>query len=182
MGVVPFCNPLAKALEPKGPPPVNANAWAVGTTVRVPITLVTADYDLLACASEETFESPDQDKFGPVHCEYKNERERWPVSATFPVDDSRANTIQPYSAYPNNDLVLVEGLWAEPAVANRLHVEPPEGMEPTKLARFTAECDLTFIGQLKNFKLRWRPNEKWGDKEVAFVARPSNCAITGIEL
>ena len=182
MGFVPFCNPVAQALAPKGPPDVNVAGWAVGNTVRVPITLVTADYNLLACASEQTFDSPDQDTFGPVHCEYKDEQEKWVSAPTAPVEDSHANTIQPYSAYPNNDLVMVEGLWAEPAVADRLHIEPPEGIDPKKLARFTAECDLTFIGQLRNFKLRWRPNEKWGPKDVAFVARPSNCEITGIEL
>src|SRR5512145_1128808 len=112
MGFVPWWTALAQALEPKGPPDVNPNAWAVGQTVRVPITLVTADYGFLACASDQTFQAPDQDVFGPVRCEYKSNGERWPVEPTAPVEDSRANVIQPYSAYPNNDLVLVEGLWA----------------------------------------------------------------------
>lgn len=182
MGFVPYWSALGAALAPKGPPDVNPNAWTVGSTMRVPITLVTADYSLLACASEQTFEAPDQDVFGPVRCEFKDERERWPELPTAPVEDSRANTIQPYSAYPNNDLVMVEGLWAEPAVADRLHAEPPDGIDPKKLARFTAECDLTFIGQLENFKLRWRPQDGWNVKDRAFVARPSNCEITGIEL
>jgi hypothetical protein len=135
----------------------------------VRITLITADYNLLACAAEQSVAGK--------HCAYKTETEAWPRDPSEPIDDNKKNIIQPYRTWPDNKLVLVAGLWADPAVAMRLHREPPDGVAAKKLARFVVECRSKFIGRLDDPKLRWQPGQAWIREGAAFVAEPESCSI-----
>jgi hypothetical protein len=165
---------LGNLIEPKDPTVPKPNTWKVGGKATVAITLVTADYGKLACASESVFDGK--------HCAHKSESERFPRDLGAPLDDNKANIIQPYRTWLDNQLVLVAGLWAQPVLALRLHREPSAGIDEEKLARFVVECQVTFIGQLaKDAKLQWNPGQWVVPDMNAIVARPDTCKIIEAE-
>lgn len=167
LGYVPF-SPINEKLKPPEPVPENTQAWSQGGKARIGITLITADYDRLACAHEQ--------KVGEGHCGYTSESEPWPSESGEPLDDNKAKVIQPYRTFPNNQLILVQGLWAEPALATRLH-EEPSTLPEKKQSRFVVECDATFVGQLHNPKLKWQAKQGWGSERSAWVATVANCQL-----
>lgn len=167
---IPMFRWLGDAIEPKGPEPTAVDTWATGVTSTVRITLVTADQNLLACASEQSFDG--------VHCQYKTTSEQWPRDPNAPADDNKLNIIQPYRTWFDNKLVFVAGLWAQPEVAFRVHQEPSHGILPDKLARFAVECRLKFIGRLGQVKLRWSPQHSWSDPDgPPWVGRAEFCKL-----
>jgi hypothetical protein len=171
--LVPRSN-LGALFEPKDPTVPKPNTWKVGGKATIAITLVTADYNKLACASESVFDG--------YHCAFKTESEMFPREPGAPLDDNKAMIIQPYRTWLDNQLVLVAGLWAQPALALRLHREPAQGIDEEKLARFVVECDVTFIGALANgSKLSWNRGQWIAPDMNAIVARPDSCKITEAE-
>jgi hypothetical protein len=172
LAIIPAIDRLSIALEPKGPPSPNPANWQPGKVEKVSLTLVTADYNGLTCAAPTAF--------GDVHCAYKSDNEVWPREPNAPLDDNKANIIQPYRTWIDNKLILVAGVWASPELAMRLHREPPQGMQPEKLARFVTECDMKFVGHLDKPKLRWGPGQSWNadpDVPQVAVAVASSCRI-----
>lgn len=163
---------LGQQLEPKEPPASKVSEWKVGGKSTLRITLVTADYAGLACASDK--------EFAGKHCANKTESEPWPRDPNAPLDDNKANVIQPYRTWNDNRLVMVAGLWAMPALATRLHIEPPGNLLPEKLARFVTECEAHFVGEMDQPKLKWGPSSGWnadpGQKLVP-VAVPDSCRL-----
>jgi hypothetical protein len=163
---------LGGQLEPKEPPKSEVSQWKVGGKSTLRITLVTADYAGLACAADKEFEGK--------HCGHKSETESWPRDPNAPLDDNKANIIQPYRTWNDNRLVMVAGLWATPALATRLHIEPPGNLLPEKLARFVTECQVRFVGELEKPKLKWGPSSSWNaDPNTAkvMVAVPESCKL-----
>jgi hypothetical protein len=153
--------PLSKIggwFEPRGPEPTNMESWSVGSVQTVRITLVTADVNLLACASEQSFDG--------IHCAFKTPNDPWPRDPTKPHDDNKLDIIQPYRTWFDNKLVFVAGLWAQPEVAFRVHQEPSHGIQADKLARFAVECRVRFLGRFDNVKLRWNPTQSWTDPDA----------------
>ena len=168
----PHWSALGQALEPKEPPTSKIDEWNVGGHTTLRITLVTADYAGLACASDKEFEGK--------HCANKNETESWPHDPNAPLDDNKANVIQPYRTWNDNRLVLVAGLWATPALATRLHIEPPGNLLPEKLARFVTECKVHFAGEMDRPKLKWGTSSGWGadpNTPIVKVAVPDSCQL-----
>ena len=165
-------SPIGAQLEPKDPPRTDTSSWKVGGKGTLRITLVTADYATLACASDKEFEGK--------HCGNKSENELWPRDPNAPLDDNKANVIQPYRTWNDNRLVLVAGLWATPALATRLHIEPPGNLLPEKLARFVTECQVRFVGEIEKPKLRWGAGSSWAadsNTNNVMVAVPESCKL-----
>lgn len=168
--LIPMMRWLGEAIEPEGPQPTPVETFATGSTALVRITLVTADYNLLACASSQSFDG--------AHCQYKTTTEQWPRDPNAPVDDNKLNVIQPYRTWFDNKLVFVTGLWAQPDVAFRMHEEPSHGFPADKLARFAVECKLRFIGRFGDVKLRWSPQHSWADPDgPPWVGRAEYCKL-----
>ncbi len=167
---VPYWEQLDSVVKPPGPRKVHVESWKVGGRERIPITVITSDYNNLACGAADIIDG--------AHCAMDNNLKAWPQDPSAPLDDNKAHIIQPYSTYPDNHLILVEGLWAQPVVATRLHSEPPVNKPDSQLIRFTVTCDLQFIGRMSGFAVRWRPSDGWARPNTpAFVVRPSNCVI-----
>ena len=165
-------SPIGATLEPKEPPRSQTQEWKVGGKSTLRITLVTADYSGLACAFDKEFEGK--------HCANKSENEAWPRDPNAPLDDNKANVIQPYRTWNDNRLVLVAGLWATPAMATRLHIEPPGNLLPEKLARFVTECKVHFVGEMEKPKLKWGPSSTWNadpNTPMVPVAVPDSCQL-----
>jgi hypothetical protein len=160
--------PLNKWLQPPEPIPEKQQDWYTGRSVRLGVTLITADYGRLACAHDGQVEG--------AHCAYKADKKPWPRDRQEPLDENKANIIQPYRTFPNNQLIFIQGLWAEPTVATRLH-EEPSTLPEKKMSRFVVECDMTFVGELKNPKMQWQKGQSWVSEKSAKVARPRNCSL-----
>lgn len=163
---------IGEIMEPAEPEATHVDQFAVGAKQTLRITLVTADYNLLGCASEQSFEG--------VHCAHKSATEIWPRTPNDPPEDSnnKLNIVQPYRTWYDNKLVFVAGLWSRPAVAFRLHQEPQGSILPEKLARFAVECQVTFVGKFDAVKLRWNPTQNWADPDApAWVAKADTCKL-----
>jgi hypothetical protein len=144
--------------------------WQTGKKSRVKLSLVSVDSERLYCASET--------EFGKLHCTYRNTKERYPNDVTVGLqDDNKRNLIQPYRTWPDNKLILVSGLWADPATATRVHREPYMGVAVEKLARFVVDCEVKFVGELKNFSTKWGPGQSWVDEKSAMVADVQSCTL-----
>jgi hypothetical protein len=170
--ILPMSN-VGAWFEPKDPTIPKPNTWTVGSKATIAITLITADYNKLFCASDK--------EFSGYHCGFKSENEPWPREPMKPLDDNKASVIQPYRTWLDNQLVLVAGLWSQPAVATRLHREPAGGVEEDKLARFVVECQVTFIGKMDGVKLRWGPGQ-WTNPDMnPMLAKPESCKLVEAE-
>jgi hypothetical protein len=162
-------SPVGNWFEPSDPPGTDTNAWQTGQKSKLILTLVTADAPALTCASPQAFEGK--------HCAFKTESEPWPREPGAPVDDNKANTIQPYRTWLDNKLILVSGVWAQPSLAMRVHNEPVGNLAPDKLARFTAECQVHFAGKMDKPALRWQPGQSWGNEQPTMVAVADECHV-----
>ncbi len=166
---------VGRLLEPK-PEFSETQKWTPGSTTHVGLTLITADSNLLSCVQETAVDG--------AHCAYKSETEVWPRDPSAPLDDNGKDTIQPFRTAADNKLVLVAGLWADPAVAMRLHREPWQGIPTKKLARFVVDCQMKFIGSFPEASLRWQAGAKWQATPPADkldgkipIARPVSCTV-----
>ncbi|MCC6901054.1 MAG: hypothetical protein IT377_18895 [Polyangiaceae bacterium] len=168
MIVFPF-SPLANWLSPPEKDSTDTSTWQVGNTGKAKVTLVTADYELLGCSHPDTFDG--------ARCSHKADSEAHAKDPAAPLDDNGTNLIQPYRTWPDNKLVLIAGLWAEPNMALRLHREPSAGVDQKKLSRFVADCELKFVGRVENVKVRWSPGQAWVPEGAAMIARPVRCSL-----
>ncbi len=168
MALIPFLG-LGKMLEPEQDAPTDTSAWEVGKTARVHVTLITADYNKLSCYSDQVFQGN--------HCQFETETQGFRRDPGAPLDDNKKDIIQPYRTHGSNKLIFIAGLWADPALATRLHFEPPRGVSESKLARFVADCEVEFIGKMKNPGIRWSPSGKWIHEGDPLVAIPKHCNI-----
>ena len=168
MVVIPM-SALGNYFEPAEPPGTNTATWRVGAKDTIRLTLVTADAASLTCASAQSFEGK--------HCAFKSENEPWPREANAPLDDNKANIIQPYRTWKDNTLILVSGVWASPSLAMRVHSEPPGNLAPDKLARFVAECKVHFAGEMDKPMMRWQPGQSWGSDKATMVAVADSCQV-----
>jgi hypothetical protein len=143
--------------------------WVNGKVVDLDLTLITKDADRLSCADDRDLEG--------AHCDFMKNKQRRKTDPTRPMDDNRVDVIQPYRTAVGNNLVLVAGLWATPALAMRRHLEPPRGMQDKDLRRFIARCKLKFVGVLEATELRWDYNQQWYPEAKAPVARAEWCDV-----
>jgi len=160
---------LGNLFEPAEPPPTDTGSWQTGAKATIRLTVVTADANALTCASTQEFEGR--------HCAMKSETEVWPRDPAAPVDDNKANIIQPYRTWLDNKLIMVSGVWSHPSVAYRLHQEPPGNVQFDKLARFVIECQAHFPGQMEKPVLRWQPGQSWGTEQPTMVAVTDSCKV-----
>lgn len=175
MSFVPYCEPLRRVLDKQGPAALNPATWKVGTTHRLRITIVTADYEMLDCAYPT--------EIAGKRCSYKTTTEAWPRRPGEPIDNNKLNIIQPYRTWPDNLLLAVSSLWTHPDVAMRLHNEPPAKIPKEKLGRFVAECQVKFIGSMERPQLRWFNTQAWGQEpNTVMVGDATSCKIVPDDL
>ncbi|MEI9954646.1 MAG: hypothetical protein WDO74_38175 [Pseudomonadota bacterium] len=160
---------LGNLFEPAEPPPTDVASWQTGAKATIRLTVVTADAASLTCASTQEFEGK--------HCAMKSETEVWPRDPRAPIDDNKANIIQPYRTWLDNKLIMVSGVWSHPSVAYRLHQEPPGNLPTDKLARFVVECQAHFVGSMEKPVLRWQPGQSWGTETATMVAVTDSCKV-----
>jgi hypothetical protein len=168
MIIFPF-SPIANWIKPPEKDQTDTTNWQIGKVGEGKVTLITADYNQLGCDSDKSFDG--------AHCGNKTDTQAWPKDPSEPIDDNNASLIQPYRTWPDNKLILIAGLWAEPNMALRLHREPSAGVDQKRLARFVADCKLKFIGRMDSVKVRWSPGQGWQQEGATMVARPVSCSL-----
>lgn len=169
-------SPLSMLISRKPPAATQAKDWKVGEEATVHLTVITADYNKLACAHP--------DPVGDYHCANLDEKKPWPREADAPLDDNKKQVIQPYRT-TDGSLLMIAGLWAQPVVATRLHREPPHAVPEKKLARFVVECRVKILAEWQEPLVRWAPGQSWsrqgnaaeGKARTAPVAQPLTCRI-----
>jgi hypothetical protein len=152
MVVVPV-SPLSALMTKKSPTTAQRSNWKIGNTEELHLTVVTADYKKLGCVDARVTEHGD-------HCEYRSDRELFPRKEGDAVDDNKLHTLQPYRT-TDGQLLYTAGFWAQPEIATRLHNEPPQGVAETKLARFIVSCQVKFVAEWDNPRLRWAATDKF---------------------
>lgn len=143
--------------------------WRGGVETNVRVTVITADATRLSCAHEGEVDR--------AHCAYGADHIIWPHGPDEPADDNGPNLIQPYRTSPDNNLILLVGLWAQPEVATRLHREPPNGVVAKRLQRFDVTCRVKFVSQWDKVDLRWETTGTWQTEKGAWVARAQSCTV-----
>jgi hypothetical protein len=133
-----------------------------GSTIQAAITLVTADRDDLACASDKAV--------GRYRCEFRAPGTPWP-DAPAPVD-----RLAGYYTVEQK-LYVIPGLFEQPALAKRYADEEPRHVPRDQRPRFVATCQLKLVDHLKDFQTRWVKNGEWGHQDEAWVGIPSDCHI-----
>lgn len=167
MSVIPVSG-LGQYITKTTPETAARASWRVGQTASIHLTVVTSDYVHLACAMKN--------RAGDDHCEFKNEREKFPSTQPSPVDDNKLHILQPYRTTDRN-LILAAGLWAQPQVAQRLHDEPPLPSKEASLARFVIACEVKFVEEWKDTMVRWKQRERWTNQGTAMVTEVQSCEI-----
>jgi len=138
-------------------------ALAEGQDVDVAITLVSTDAKALACSSSEEIKGR--------HCEYQSRTERWnkPSSTGKPAT---ADTLAPYKT-TDDILLLVPGLFSEPALVERLAIDPPTfGQEHI---RFVANCKLHVESKVKEVDVRWATQGQWYPQRDVPIGAVTGC-------
>jgi hypothetical protein len=143
--------------------------WREDSTTDVRVTLITADSTRLSCANALVADG--------AHCEFGADHNPWGRGPNDPADDNRPNVIQPYRTSPDNALILIAGLWAQPEVAMRLHREPPAAIPVKRLQRFDVTCKVKFLKRLDTVDLRWDVGATWQTERGAWVARAQSCTV-----
>jgi hypothetical protein len=133
-----------------------------GSTIEATVSLVTTDRDDLACASGETF--------GPYRCGFRAPGSPWPTPP------ARAALLAAYYTV-NQQLLVVPGLFEQPAVAARYAAEQPRGLPRDLRPRFIATCRFELLGELRHFQTRWLRTGGWNDQHEGWVAVPSDCRV-----
>jgi len=144
------------------PSAVPAPAFEPGGIVDVPVTLVTADRNELACALPDSIQQYACAWSGP-----DSKREPLP---------SPERVLAPYLT-TSGQLFLIAGLFEQPAVAQRYDRENPSGRKREELRRFTASCKLRLLGEV-DARVQFSPGSPWGELQKVWATAPTQCTIS----
>ena len=132
-----------------------------GAQIVAPITLVTADRHDLSCAMAGELQG--------YQCAYESPEQ--PTARRHSPDSELA----PYMT-TSGKLLLIAGLFEQPAVRERYRGEPPQGRKRDTLRRFTAECKLRLLGEVEA-GTRWVSGGGWEPPTRAWAGVPSDCHV-----
>ncbi len=141
--------------DPEAPAPVAS----VGATFEGDITLVTADRNDLDCSARAGV--------GAYQCAFSDDRTARTVE--------ERSKLRPFMTIDRR-LLLIPGLFFEPAIEGRYKTEPPNKPR-TQLKRFSAKCEIKVVGLLDDVKARWAPDGEWEASGKVPVATVSGCQI-----
>jgi len=142
-------------------------SYSIGQELQVAITLVTPDAVGISCASQEEVDGR--------HCAFESREAKWskPLSKELPPNE---RILVPYKT-TDDVMFLVPGLFEQPALVERLKVDPPVlGIEHE---RFNAHCKMKIVGKMGKLDVRWSPNGKWWPATNVFVGTVSDCTLSG---
>ena len=132
-----------------------------GATIEVEITLITADAFDLICALDR--------EVSGHHCAHVRPGERWSGGGNEVL-------LKPYSTH-GGDLLLIPGLFSEPAVRARFAEELPAGKKRDQLRRFSARCKMTLVERVEGVHARNPRTPTWQEPRAGWMGRVSSCLV-----
>jgi len=152
---------------PRRKPPVRN--YSIGQELDVAITLVSTDVVAISCASQEEVDGR--------HCAFESSKPETKWSKAVSVERSPKDEILvPYKT-TDDVMFLIPGLFEQPALVERLKVDPPIfGIEHV---RFNAHCKMKLVGKVGSLEVRWAPNGRWHPATNVFVGTVSDCRLSG---
>jgi hypothetical protein len=132
---------------------------AVGNIVEAAITLVTSDRADVDCAMKDSVDG--------YHCGFLDQ------DKPFQVEEK--NKLQPFFTVERR-LLLIPGLFLDPAVEMRFKSEPPTKPRE-QLARFVARCQVRIQKAVTDVRVRWLASANFGEPGPAEVATLVDCKI-----
>lgn len=144
-----------------------AVTYTAGQNADVAITLVSTDARALACAGTE--------EVNGRHCEYETQTQRWTKPPSDPAKPATQTVLAPYKT-SDDVMLLIPGLFSEPALQQRLSIDPPNfGQEHS---RFLAHCKMHIEAKMAKFDVRWQTSGPWYPSTDVWTATVSGCTIS----
>jgi len=134
-----------------------------GDGVSLRITLITSDRHDLACALD--------DAVAGLRCAYRSDG-----TAVEPVP-AADQLLAPYMT-PDRRLLLVPGLFEQPAITARYDQEKPIGRPRQRLKRFVATCQMQLLTKVPQAKVRFGKRGNWDQVADTWIAKPTNCSVS----
>jgi hypothetical protein len=156
--------------DPNPPPTRPQPEMVKGALIDAPVTLVTSDRNDLACM----WPNKGTDE-GGYHCEFISQEKPWADGAAEKTD--RKKVLSPYKTI-DDVLILIPGLFEEPAVLERYQDELPGKAPKDKLARFTAQCKVKLLTEVEGVMVRWNPKGPWQGPHKVWIGEASNCQVS----
>jgi hypothetical protein len=135
-----------------------------GTVVRARITLNNTDRTGLSCAVDTSISG--------YRCEFAQPGQRWPP----PVQPAEAERLAPYLT-TRRALLLVPGLFENPAVARRYQEERERVQGRESRRRFEADCEFELVEKLDRVAVRLGPRAQWETESRVWLAVPRQCQV-----
>ena len=139
------------------------HTYSRGEHVPVKLTLITADRGDLDCALDGAIEG--------LSCAFRGD-----ATAVSPPPLPQ-QLLAPYMT-PDRRLLLVPGLFEQPALQARYDREKPVGRPKHRLKRFIATCQVELVAKVPKLRVRFGKRSKWGDAADAWVAKPESCTVS----
>jgi hypothetical protein len=146
--------------------PAAVRTLSEGQDVDVAITLVSTDAKTLFCAHPEEIKGR--------HCEFATRTERWSKPSTTGRPPA-ADQLAPYKT-TDDILLLVPGLFLDPALRDRLAIDPPNLNQ--EHIRFVANCKMHVDGKMDEIDVRWSTNGPWLTQKDAWYGPVSGCWLS----
>jgi len=137
-------------------------AFTKTDVVEVQITLITADRGDLDCGLDQSIQG--------LSCGFRSDG-----AAVTPPPALEAR-LAPYMT-PDRRLLLVPGLFEQPALSERYDRERPTSRPKHRLKRFIAKCQMELLTKVPKVKVRFGKRNPWGDAGDAWVAKPRSCSV-----
>jgi hypothetical protein len=123
--------------------------------------LITADKPDLSCALELAV--------GEHRCRYQTPPRPFPAAAS-------ASPLQPFVTL-NRTTYLIADLFAQPALAQRVARELPDGRPRDAYHRFTARCRLELLRRVAGAQVQFGPTAAWVPVPPLWVVKPVTCSV-----
>ncbi len=139
----------------------NIRGWKAGDTPNVEITVVTTDWNNLACMMEGDIKGR--------HCGFTA-----PNKATDGAKNAREDDklLQPFSTTDHANF-LASGFFMQPELKEKLDKENWDTPSP----RFNVTCKLVVEGRAKAAKVQWKQGDGWGPGDNWPVGEVKECKI-----
>ncbi|MCC6525788.1 MAG: hypothetical protein IT373_24285 [Polyangiaceae bacterium] len=138
--------------------------YVAGKTYDIALTLTVDDLRELGCAMPADV--------GDLHCAFESQANKPSPKGQKPLED--ATLLQPYTTVDQAGQILGAGLWAQPALKEKLDKEKGATQSP----RFSVDCKFEVKGMSQDTFIRWHQRDGWLPGSGWPVGQLSDCKVS----
>ncbi|MBI4955318.1 MAG: hypothetical protein HY908_25065 [Myxococcales bacterium] len=138
--------------------------YVAGKTYDIALTLTVDDLRELGCAMPGDV--------GDLHCAFESQANKPSPKGQKPLED--ATLLQPYTTVDQAGQILGAGLWAQPALKEKLEKEKGATQSP----RFSVDCKFEVKGMSQDAFIRWHQRDGWLPGSGWPVGKLSDCKVS----